>query len=209
MARRGERKSRKEILDEARKKREIVQSAHDPATLTARERKLVKGWLAGKTKKQAADDAGMTRKEAWGRYGVIRRPRVQSLLTDALQEAGLDISDFARVIQDGLGAIKRVYTKDGNIIDEVPDHQIRYGAYDRGVAALGVVPKDVDPEEGKQQAGLQVHFHLHNTSPSPSKAKDVTPSTAQSDQSETVEVNFKMINPQDINRLSTKEVKDK
>lgn len=127
---------------------------------TAEERKLIQSWLQGKSRAKAAKEAGLSSKEAWGKYGVINRPRVRSLLTDAFQQAGLSIDDFARVIKDGFAAVKRQYSKDGDLIDEQPDHQIRYGAYDRGVAALGLVPKEVDVQDAGKQQGLTVHFHL-------------------------------------------------
>lgn len=117
-------------------------------TLSERERKLVRGVVAGKTVLKAAMDAGYSpmtaRKNA---YSYLQRPLVKSALTDALERVGVTYERMIQPVADALNATKLVAkgreTLDGKVTEyvEVEDHAIRLAAHDRAVALVGAIPK--------------------------------------------------------------------
>ena len=111
-----------------------------------KERKLVQGVLQGKSVRQAAKEAGYAESTANVKsYGILKRPRVQSLLTDALERAGITPDRLAHVLAEGLQATKVIKTQDGR--KEVPDHRIRLEAYEQATKAYGFVPKSQELPE--------------------------------------------------------------
>lgn len=103
--------------------------------LTIKERKLVKGVLAGKTPTQAAREAGYTESSALKKAGkILERPIVASFITQALEEAGLTPQEIVKPIIDALKAK----------CDDRADHALRLKAYDRVAAAYGAIPTRVE-----------------------------------------------------------------
>ena len=138
-----------------------------------KERKLVQGVLQGKSVRQAAKDAGYARSTAEVKsYGILKRPRVQSLLTDALERAGITPDRLAHVLAEGLQATKIMETQDGR--KEVPDHRIRLEAYEQATKAYGFVPKSQELPE-PPLPGLKVNITVVDRKTPPTPIKDVTP----------------------------------
>lgn len=145
--------------------------------LTEKEKKFVEGVAQGKTKTRAAIDAGYSKSTAWKKsYAILKRPLVVSALTEALERQGINLDKIVRPIADGLEATVRIMTDKGLVETSLPDHKIRGENADRAIRLLGGYPKDVDPNESRQQEGLTVHFHLHDPKkPEQPDPVDVTP----------------------------------
>ena len=115
-----------------------------------KERKLVQGVLEGKSVRQAAKDAAYAKSTADVKsYGILRCPRVQSFLTEALERAGITPETLAKPVVEALQARVRVTNHQRGTITEtdLPDHQTRMQVYDRVVATYGAVPKAVEMPE--------------------------------------------------------------
>lgn len=120
--------------------------------LTSREQRLVQGVARGKSKAQAARDAGYAESTALKQAStILNRPLVRSVLTEALEEAGATMRKVVQPVVDALEANVRVLKVvpdpegDGKkkclIEIEAPDHKTRLEAHDRAVALYGGVPK--------------------------------------------------------------------
>lgn len=113
--------------------------------LTVKQAQLVKGIVAGKTKKQAAVDAGYSERAAGSAASeALRIPKVQQAFERALKKAGLTDEKLAGVLKDGLEANRVVSARivksrptnmdeelaeaNQNTDDfiEVPDHATRH-----------------------------------------------------------------------------------
>ena len=141
-----------------------------------KERKLVQGVLQGKSVRQAAKDAGYAKSTAEVRsYGILKRPRVQSLLTDALEQAGITPERLAQVLTDALDATRMIETKNGT--REVPDHRIRLDGCEQATRAYGFVPKSQELPE-PPPPGLSVVINVRDPKDNTLKQyepRDVTP----------------------------------
>jgi len=73
-------------------------------SVSALARKYVTGILSGKTKKQAALDAGYAPSTADNAKQKIERPAVRELFTDVLEKAGATDEKLAKRIAEGLDA---------------------------------------------------------------------------------------------------------
>lgn len=101
--------------------------------LALKEAKLVKGIAAGKTVKQAAIDARISRSThpetaRVAAYEILRRPHVAAALDKALDEAGATIKATAQTVAAALKAEKITpVTFMGAVTDEhrQPDHTTR------------------------------------------------------------------------------------
>ena len=123
-----------------------------------KERKLVQGVLEGKSMRQAAKEAGYAKSTAEVKsYGILKRPRVQSLLPDARGQAGIMPERLAQVLADPLDATRTIEMKNGT--REVPDHRIRLDADEQATRAYGVVPKSQELPE-PPPPGLSVVIHV-------------------------------------------------
>lgn len=111
----------------------------NPMRPNARRRaKIVQSLLAGSSQQAALESAGYKPSVARARSGqIIRLPEIQSLLTEAMEAAGLTPDSLARSVREALDATVIVNTPDG--YRELPDHKIRLHAYDRAVQAFGYV----------------------------------------------------------------------
>jgi phage terminase small subunit len=121
----------------------------------ARERRLVEGVLSGKPVKQAAHAAGYAPSSASSNpYLILNRPRVRSLLTEALERAGLTEDTLCATLLAALNArVQIINTRTMTAVEvDLPDHSVRLAAADRIVALYGYVPKRVEmpdaPGEG-------------------------------------------------------------
>ena len=112
-------------------------------TLDERERRFVKGVVAGKSMTQAAKDAGYSHSTAEKKsYAILQRPLVRSALTNAMERAGMTLVNIVQPIADALKATKSYVNKDGLMVEsQVPDHKIRLEASRDAVALLGGIPK--------------------------------------------------------------------
>ena len=111
--------------------------------LDTRERKLVAGFVAGKSLTQAAKDAGYAKSTAEKKaFAILRRPLVRSELTKGLEACGVKYKDFMQPIADALKATTSyVHPKIGMMDSKLPDHAIRLAAADRAIKLLGGIPK--------------------------------------------------------------------
>jgi terminase small subunit-like protein len=113
------------------------------ASLDQRERRFAAGVAAGKSLRQAAKDAGYATSTAEKKaYKILRGPRVQSFLTEALEQAGITAKKIAQPIVDALQAKRTVAIKgpDGEIHleTEYPDIRLQLEGYDRAEKLYGV-----------------------------------------------------------------------
>ncbi len=117
--------------------------------LDPRERRFAQGVARGKTKVQAARDAGYTESTALKKsFALIDRPRIRSFLTDALEQAGLTPDHIVQAAIEALNANHILKSMEDRKVYEsdVPDHDARMRAMDRLVDLYGGTPRDVDPK---------------------------------------------------------------
>lgn len=152
--------------------------------------KLVKGLLAGQRPKEAAKAAGYAAGPGSSSvYEIIKRPYVQSLLTDAINRAGIGPDDLAMVVKEGLGAVKVFNTKHGPIVlADQPDHDARFAAYDRITNAFGLVPHKTEMP-GATAPGLTVN--ISQSGGPPAKPTEIDPTAP----SEPMTVNISVQKP--------------
>ncbi len=146
-------------------------------TLDERERRFVKGVVAGKSLTQAAKDAGYAKSTAEKKsHTFLQRPLVRSALTIALGQAGVTLVDIVQPIADALKATRSYVNKDGLMAQsQVPDHKIRLEASRDAVALLGGIPK---VGEGTPTAhGLNLFITVDHRSPSPVAPADISAAT--------------------------------
>lgn len=116
--------------------------------LTPKERKFIKGVVAGKTKRQAALEAYDVKTPETASVmasETLKRPNVQEALEAAYAEHGLSISKLIKPIADGLEASKDVYknnneTKQVELVGSEPDHPTRLRAASMGLGLM--IPKN-------------------------------------------------------------------
>ena len=82
-------------------------------------------------------------------YQILKRPQVQSFLTETLEQAGVPAKQIMQPIKDGLEACELVETDDGQILTDSPDHRVRLQAHDRAVALYGLAGKHSDRVEAE------------------------------------------------------------
>src|SRR5438105_1745839 len=87
---------------------------------SVKQRKYVKGLLDGKSKKDAALDAGFTQSRADNaKQKIDDKPAVQQLFKDVLEAAGISDEILAQIALEGLSAVDTKFaTKDGVFLDE-------------------------------------------------------------------------------------------
>lgn len=102
------------------------------AGLTVKERKLVQGVAAGKTRRQAAIDAGYGRKSAHvTATQYLKNPRLKNALAELMDKQGLSEAKLLQPIKDGLSANK-VISAETEASTDAPDHAIRLKAAELG-----------------------------------------------------------------------------
>jgi hypothetical protein len=113
-------------------------------TLDERELRFIKGVVEGKSRIQAAIDAGFAKSTAEKKsYAILQRPLVRSELTKALERTGVTLEHIVRPIADALTATRSyVDPKSGLLVEtSVPDHKMRLEASRAAVALFGGIPK--------------------------------------------------------------------
>lgn len=96
--------------------------------LTIKEAKLVKGIVAGKTKRQAAIDAGYSPNTASEiAYETLNKPQLQALLHKELEKQGITLETVVKPVADGLKAekVSIVGNGDSAMAEITPDHNVR------------------------------------------------------------------------------------
>lgn len=110
--------------------------------------KVAKGLARGLSQREAVRRAGYSASTAEKKaYQIVRRPLVQSSLTDALEGLGVSMTKIMQPVADALEAkvrIKVMGENGGLIQTDAPDHRIRLEGHDRAVALLGAVPKQIE-----------------------------------------------------------------
>lgn len=112
--------------------------------LTVKQSKLIKGIANGKTKQQAALDAGYgTTPESASAIAseILKNPKVQEFLVDELARQGNDPEGIIAPVTKALHAKKIIFHgKDSNeaFAEEVEDIELQLKGHDRAMKLLGV-----------------------------------------------------------------------
>lgn len=113
--------------------------------LTARERKFIRGRVQGLSQRAAALRAGYSLSVARSKASdILRRPLVQSALTDALRRHGITLSKLVKPIADALKANLTTTFMGVATETKIPDHKTRLDACEMGLALHGGLPKQVE-----------------------------------------------------------------
>lgn len=92
---------------------------------TEQDIKIAEGLAAGKTKKQALMEAGISETNAESNAKqIINSPGVQAALNKAFKKAGIGLDRIAGVLSEGLNAEKPVVVKSRIVF--VKDHAVRH-----------------------------------------------------------------------------------
>lgn len=132
--------------------------------LTPKQSKLVKGIVAGKSKRQAATDAGYTGSPATVSVTaskVLKNANVQDALATALTKHDLTPDRIAAVVSDALGAVKVSIIGNGDqaMADVQPDHAVRLRAADMAGKFMGIGKED---EKQADRGGNTFIFNQQN-----------------------------------------------
>jgi hypothetical protein len=113
-------------------------------TLDKRERRFVKGVVEGKSRIQAAKDAGYATSTAEKKsYAILQRPLGKSALTEAMRKIGMTHELMVQPLKDALTAMRSYFDpKCGLLVEtQVPDHKMCLEASRVAVAIFGGIPK--------------------------------------------------------------------
>ena len=153
--------------------------------VSPRDLRFAQGVLAGKTKVQAARDAGYSEltalKKSWK---FVQRPQLQSFLTEALENLGVSGEKIVQPVADALEATEVVRTEAGKILTDYPDHRTRLQAHDRAVELYGLGGRFREQEKPAPPSLICNFFRVEEGKTS--VRKDVTPPSA----SEPLKVTF-------------------
>ncbi len=89
-------------------------------------------------------------------YAIVKRPMVQSALTEALERQGVTFDRILRPVIDALDATVVVRTIAGPIETKLPGHRMRLEAHDRLVSLYGGPPRasEIPPLSPRGQLSL-------------------------------------------------------
>lgn len=62
---------------------------------------------------------------------------VSEIIKDACRRVGLSIDSYLIVIREALVAVKEIKDRDGDLVDTIPDHNIRLKAAEKGLLLEG------------------------------------------------------------------------
>lgn len=132
-------------------------SARSVKEPTVQDRKYVAGRIAGKTKKQAALDAGYALSTAENtKQKLDKKPAVQRLFKETLDAAGITDDAMARRLKESLDAMEtKFWAKDGKVEEErnVVAHDVRLKAIELAAKLKGLLvdrfQADVGPTLGE------------------------------------------------------------
>ena len=104
--------------------------------------KIAEGLAKGLTQMKAVEEAGYSpmtgQKKA---YAIVKRPMVQTALTEALERQGMTFDRILKPVVDALEATVIARTVEGPVKTKLPDHRIRLEAHDRLVNFYGGTPR--------------------------------------------------------------------
>ena len=156
--------------------------------LSVRQRRLVRFRAKGYSVERAGQLAGYGSETQTS--GILRRPLVQSALTDALRKQGITLGKIVKPIKDALSA-NLVTTFMGTATKtKLPDHKTRLEASELAMSLHGGLPKQIElpplPREpltvifesdghGQTRAAVRLGG-------SPAPARPQTPADRQADQ---------------------------
>ena len=104
--------------------------------------KVAEGLAKGLTQVQAVEEAGYSPMTAQKKaYAIVKRPIVQSALTDALELQGMTFERILKPVVDALDATVIARTLAGPVKTKLPDHRIRLEAHDRLISIYGGTPR--------------------------------------------------------------------
>ncbi len=111
------------------------------------QRKVAWGLARGLSKAEALRQAGYAESTIDHKSSqIIRRPRIQSFLTEALERMGVTAEKMLKPVVDGLQA--NVIVKHAEslaaVVTDVPDLTLRMQAHDRIVDLYGGKPRELD-----------------------------------------------------------------
>jgi hypothetical protein len=119
----------------------VEPNLEDPDLLSEKERVVVEGVLDGLSQNNAGLMAGYDN----GGASVIQRPRVQSALSRALADDGLDERKISKRIRQGLKAKKSILIADDSL--DVPDYGMRH----KYLTTLLELRGDLDSKKDKEE----------------------------------------------------------
>ncbi len=135
--------------------------------------KVAKGLARGLSGADALRQAGYAESTIDKKgYQIIKRPQIQSFLTEALEALGVTARQILQPIKDGLEACEVVKTEDGKILTDHPDHKPRFMALDRAVALYGLGKGAEHPAPGLDQPSPTYNIQINFVKP---KDRDATP----------------------------------
>ncbi len=108
--------------------------------------RFVTGLVDGKTKKEAAIQAGIRVERASDQASqLLKTTEVRECLAKHLDRAGASLEESARVLGDAHKAEKVIRSRDGKEVDREPDHRTRLEAVNTALRARGI---NKEGEEG-------------------------------------------------------------
>jgi hypothetical protein len=104
--------------------------------------KIAEGLAQGLTQVKAVEEAGYSPMTAQKKaYAIVKRPMVQTALTEALERQGMTFDRILKPVVDALDATVVARTLAGPIKTKLPDHRIRLEAQGRLVSLYGGTPR--------------------------------------------------------------------
>lgn len=141
--------------------------------------KIAEGLARGLSKREAVRQAGYSSMTAEKKaYAIVKRPLVQSALTEAIKRQGMTLERILKPVIDALHANVVVRSQRLGSAHETPfpDHDLRIRAADLLISLYGGAPKAVEipPQPSK---GLVVIIRKDGAPAEQQKPVDVTPQT--------------------------------
>lgn len=128
--------------------------------LSVKQKKFVAGILKGKSQTQSYKDSYDTnstyRTAQVEASKLANRPQIREVLEPLLKKHNITLDRALKPISEALDAVETKYDKDGNFIEQTPNHHVRLQASDRTLKLLGV---------NNEQSGatfINVAGDLHN-----------------------------------------------
>ena len=123
------------------------------------QRKVAWGLARGLSKAEALRQAGYAESTIDHKSSqIIRRPRIQSFLTEALERMGVTTERILQPVVDSLQAnvvVKHTESLTA-VVTDVPDLALRIQAHDRIVDLYGGKPRDLDMKLAAPLSALEV-----------------------------------------------------
>ena len=131
--------------------------------LTDREVQFTDGVASGHSLSAAARLAGYAESTARKKaHEIMRRPLVQSALTEALAREGGTLARIVRPVVDALQATLIISTTGGMVAINCPDHRVRLDAANVAIRMLGGIPR---ASELPQQPSPSLTVNISQNSP--------------------------------------------